>query len=514
MRILTTILCSVMLLACHRGAPEKQAKNIILMIGDGMGPQQVAQALLYEDQQPDSPGVFHQLFHDAPPVTVTTHSADSPVTDSAAAATAMACGIKTWNDMLGVAPDGTRCPSILARAKAAGKATGLVSNTRLSHATPGSFAAANISRSNENAIADQVIGEGQVDVHLDGGGRHLIPQGTRWSALPECTGIAPLIDGSSKRVDDRNLIAEAKTAGYQFACTAEQLRALRGTATSKVLGIFSNSSFPHVQEQRQAPTLPRLAEMTAAALEILARDPDGFFVMIEGGLIDYAGHENDAGTQLQETLDFAAAITVVREFVRSHPDTLLLVTADHETGGYSMSFQVYASPPASITIGTHGNFVPRYHSPTTNVVQRDAKQTASFMGILEPILAQLYPHEDPYQAQVEYAIAGAASELQSAVRTHTGYQLNPAQAAHILRRVPPTELHAGDAAPYPFCVSAEEQHSNKLSRVLSPQSFTTWATGNHTHIPVQLFVLGPHRTPIAGLLDNTDVYRIMAEAMP
>jgi len=206
------------------------------------------------------------------------------------------------------------CASI-EKAKKAGKATGLVSDTRLTHATPASFAAHQPHRSLENQIASDMLATG-ADVMLSGGLRHWIPKSTNdkgetYKQLEQLTQGDVYL--KSKRKDDRNLLTEAEKDGYQLAFNRNMLDDAKG---EKLLGLFAYSGMDDgiaysnkkkIGEQTQ----PSLKEMTQKALNILSKDEDGFFLMVEGGQIDWAGHSNDAGTMLHELLKFDEAIQTV-----------------------------------------------------------------------------------------------------------------------------------------------------------------------------------------------------------
>jgi alkaline phosphatase len=245
-----------------------------------------------------------------------TASADDPVTDSAAAATALATGVKTNNGMIGQDPDGNPLTTILEYAQTKGMAVGLVTTVQMSHATPAAFAAHVNDRNNMTEIASQMLAA-EVDVLLGGGEDEFLPTGTS-GHYPE----------SGERGDGRNLITEATAAGYSYVYNATGLDAIDPAATSRVLGLFGD-------EEMLRPFSPSLAEMTQKAINILSQDPDGFFLMVEGGQIDWASHANDATQTISDTAGLDAAIAVGQAYAASASNTLIIVTGDHETGGMS-----------------------------------------------------------------------------------------------------------------------------------------------------------------------------------
>ena len=307
------LLFLVMLLGGGEGAQAQspRPKNLILMIADGCGPASItmardyARAVLGRDE----------LALDAIQTgAVRTGSASSRVTDSAAGATAYACGVKTYNGAIAVDTAGRPLATLLEAAKARGMATGLVATSRITHATPAAFAAHVPQRAMESEIAAQMLAQ-RVDVLLGGG----------WSYF------LPTAEGG-RRQDGRNLLREAEAMGYQVVRTAADFR--RGVRRP-VLGLFGPDHLPY-EIDRDPEEVPSLAEMTRAALELLADDPDGFFLMVEGSRIDHAGHANDAAAHVREVLAYDEAVAVVLDFARRDGQTLVVSVADHETGGLSL----------------------------------------------------------------------------------------------------------------------------------------------------------------------------------
>ncbi len=312
-----------------RGVIPGRVRAIILFIGDGMGEAQRTAARWMVG------GLEGRLAMDAFPFQgwARTASADSPITDSAAAATAIATGVKTDNGKIGVDPTGVRLTTILERAKARGMAVGLVTTTHVTHATPAAFAAHVESRREMTEIARQMVALG-VDVLLGGGEDEFLPS-TATGCYPE----------PGERADGRDLIAEAVAAGYTYVCDAAGLEAVDPAAVSRLLGLFAD-------EGMRRPFAPSLAQMTRKAIEILSRDPDGFFLMVEGGQIDWAGHLNDAAWAISDTVGLDEAVAVASDYVAGARDVLIIVTADHETGGMQVSLTEGEQGPFYMPDGT------------------------------------------------------------------------------------------------------------------------------------------------------------------
>ncbi len=282
---------------------EKKVQNIIFLIGDGMSSATVSMARYR------AVGKNGKLHMDRMPITgyIRVCPADQLITDSAASATAMACGIKTANGTIGMDIQEHSYQSIMEICKQLGKSCGLVATSSITHATPAAFYAHAPKRSQQAFIAEQLIQSG-FDVFLGGGRGFFLPQ----SAV------------ESKRKDDRDLIAEAITAGYFHLSTRDELLQTRH---SRILGLFA------IDGMTTQPPEPTLAEMTSKAIQILSQNKKGFMLMVEGSQIDWANHDNNADNSVQQTLDFDMAIATALDFAQKNRKTLVVVTADHETGG-------------------------------------------------------------------------------------------------------------------------------------------------------------------------------------
>jgi alkaline phosphatase len=292
----------------------KKIRNVIICIGDGMGINQIALTRM------KAAGRDGRLYIERMPVTglVCTHSASALVTDSAAAGTALASGVKTTNGMIGMTPDGKEYVTILEAAKDKGMTTGLVVTSTITHATPATFASHVRSRKAEDAIAEQLIAN-RVNVLFGGGRKFFLPKS----------------DPNSGRVDDTNLLAEAAEVGYTVITSKAELSDVR---RPYVLGLFQLEALTTV------PPEPSLTELTSRAIELLqttnrglfSRRPAGFFLMVEGSQIDWACHQNDVKGTIRQTLLFDQAVQAAIDFALRDGHTLVIVTADHETGGLTL----------------------------------------------------------------------------------------------------------------------------------------------------------------------------------
>lgn len=302
------------------GRPAASATNVILFIGDGMGPAQVAAASYAKGGQQLVDGKPPKLFFETFPVhgTATTFAADSFVTDSAASATSLASGVKTYNGAIGLDVDKQPVETLAEIAHARGMATAVVSSVGLNHATPAAFYAHVEERGMYDEILDQYFAGSVPDV-LFGGGIY----GQRWD-----------LESANKASTER---------GMAFF-SVENLGTLdpKALKAGRVFGSFdtnNNRQLDYIADPDRAPE-PELAEITVAALSILVERGGPFFMVVEGGAIDWAGHANDGANVIGEVLAFDKAVEQTAGYLRARGllnRTLIVVTADHETGGMGLN---------------------------------------------------------------------------------------------------------------------------------------------------------------------------------
>jgi len=311
---------AVLAAGCSDGGQSEgdssMARNIILFIGDGMGAEQRKAARWALGGE----GGALSMDDMSSAGELITFSASSAVTDSAAAATAMATGVKTANGVVALDVELFPVTTILEEAKFQGRSVGLVTTTQLSHATPAAFIAHVEERNLMTDITVQMVETGP-EVLLGGGEDAFIPV-TETGCHPE----------AGEREDGRNLITEALEDGYAYVCDADAFDSIDTSSTAKLIGIFSDEGMPR-------PFSPSLAEMTELAIDILSKNENGFFLMVEAGQIDWACHGNDAENTLADTIGLDAAVAAAKRFAAGSGDTLIIVTADHETGGMTVSWQ-------------------------------------------------------------------------------------------------------------------------------------------------------------------------------
>jgi alkaline phosphatase len=342
------------------GPKKPAAKNVIVMISDGWGFNHL-QALSYYEYGKDARQIYNRFpFQTA----ISTYSyycdydpamawsdfdyVKSCYTDSAAAATAMATGVKTYDAAIGVDIDEQPVMNVLEMAEAKGKATGVVTSVEWTHATPAGFVAHNVSRNNYAEIGMEIVNDSAADVVMGAGHPCFDADGV----YNECTNTYQYVGGQPTwdALVAGTAGGDANGDGTPDPWVLIQSRAefqalMSGPTPARVLGTAqvyqtlqqgrSGDGFADPYVVPLIQTVPTLEEMTVAALNILDNDPDGFFLMVEGGAVDWGSHANQSGRMLEEALDFERTVEAVNRWVQKNSnwgETLLIVTGDHETG--------------------------------------------------------------------------------------------------------------------------------------------------------------------------------------
>ena len=363
-----------------------EVKYVILMVPDGMNLSSVTAARILLNGIGGAPLNMETLERIG---YQRTYSQKNTVTDSSAAASAWACGEKFVNNEVCLHMDGRpNNPTLLELAKARGMSTGLVATQTITHATPASFGAhvyapPGVSpRSCETEIARQYVTDTQPDVLL-GGGRSKFVTATG----DACTGAG-------------DYIAVAQSLGYTYAGTSSELAAAVATAPGKLLGLFANGQLTPEYTRAPGSTEPRLPEMTAAALSMLERNKTGFFLVVEGSLVDSANHAANIDYLEGEMAAFDESVKVVLDWIAAEPDrkqhTFLMVLPDHETGalavhgtekpglepfGYFWPAYTWRMPPEPETHHTGGDIVFWVQGPGSEVLARPIDNTFVYQVI-------------------------------------------------------------------------------------------------------------------------------------
>ena len=487
-----TLLIIVCLLFVSSGA--QAAKNVILLIGDGMGLGQISCLMTHHKGMGKKPGAIETLLATAPSGLVKTGSLGFAVTDSAAAATAIACGKKTLSDVLGMDGRGRELDSTLDKAEKMGKWTGLISTHRLTDATPGAFYASVPTRDWHSQIAAQLLESG-VEVALGGGLRYFIPaEETISSRFPFVKAWQPWNDKSGRR-DSRDLLNEFSAAGYEIVHDRDSLLSCDTKSTDKLLGLFGPKDMAFdIDRQTDDTYQPSLQEMTDKALSLLSRSPKGFFLMVEGASIDTTAHHNDAGAMLGELKAFDKAVATCLDFAKKNKDTLVIVTADHGTGGPGFVYRVKWAGKQKRQF--EGDFVwkEKYDYVSYPAAAELEKQRSSFMRMA--IKSELQP-----------------SRLVEIVRNYTPFDFTLADAKKVLVAAPSKKGPKVEDEWFDFHPDPNHYRSGKLAGIFARQTGIVWATGTHTATPVPIMAVGPGSNAVRGLHDNTWIHHYIVHTM-
>ncbi|MBV7314071.1 alkaline phosphatase [Shewanella sp. NIFS-20-20] len=393
-------------------------KNIIIMIGDGMGPAYTSAYRFYRDE-PASEEVEETVFNRLLVGNASTFPAkvSGYVTDSAAAATALATGVKTYNGAISVDSNQQPLTTLFEQAKQRGMATGIAVTSQINHATPAAFLSHNPSRKNYDELAESYLQAG-ADVLL-GGGLRYFPDALR---------------------------AQFAAQGYQVLVSMDDLDKVN---QGKVLGLFADVQLPWALDE---PDGQRLSKMTAKALALLSQHSQGFVLLVEGSLIDWAGHNNDIAALLGEMHEFANAIEVAEQFVRQHPETLLVVTADHDTGG--------------LTLGRDGLY----------------QWDPSLLRALSMTPASLAQRLIAFQSSPELSWRDELASLWPTPLTAAQFtQLSNAR------------------------MQGQQALERAINKLIDSQTHTGWTSVGHTGVDVQVFATGAGANVFNGHQDNTDI---------
>ncbi len=286
---------------CSKFSGGGRAKNVIVFIGDGMGLNAIYSARVYRNGPKD----LLELEKMRRQTLVKTCSL-SGVTDSAASATALATGTKTYNGRIGTGPDDKDLADIVGLAKQTGRSIGLVTTDMVVGATPSSFSLHQGDRFTFGTLAEEYLAV-KPDL-LFGGGKE-------WF---------------EKKSGSADLLEQAKKQGYLVVEDAKQLDSV---SSLPVLGLFSEEEMTYELDRKADSPEPHIGQMTQKALDLLSQDPDGFFLMVEGARIDHASHKGDFNRMLEEVIALDQAVKIAKDWQAKNPETLILITSDHETGG-------------------------------------------------------------------------------------------------------------------------------------------------------------------------------------
>lgn len=426
------------------------AKNIIFLVSDGMSAGTLTMADLMRRREEDRPSNWIQLYEDgrARRGLMDMAAANSIVTGSAAAASSWGSGHRVNNTAVNVSPEGEEYRTILEIFRDAGKGTGLVTTTRITHATPAGFGINMPERWMEDEIAAQYLSR-EYDVLMGGGRRHFRPD---------------------EREDEENLLNRFRKKDYHVAESREELQ--RWDRSGRFLGTFFDTHLPYVLDHQNIPShqeeVPRLPEMTEAALDRLDRRDDGFLLQIEGGRVDHGAHANDTAGLIYDQIEFDETLGRVLEFVEGRDDTLVIITTDHGN----------ANPAVNATGDRYEDSNPMFD------------RIADFQYTNDWILSEL--DEDSTHREIRDRVERAwqfpitrdeAELLQDALRGE-----------------------------YEAAYRKKSSPSLLLGAIQANYTAVNWLSGDHTSDYVELAALGPGSEAIGHFTRNTDLFDLMVEA--
>lgn len=455
----------------------RRVKNVILFIGDGMtiANRTTARVLSKGIREGKYQGKlsFDDMPHSA---MIGTSGSDSLITDSANSMSAYTTGHKTAVNAMGVyvsrATDNLSHPKVETIAELIKRKTkmsvGIVSDAELEDATPGAMVAHTRRRADKQYIADQMFASG-AEVILGGGSAYFYPQSTK----------------GSKRKDDKNLVDSFKTNGYQLALNKQELiAAANNQTTKKLFGVFHPDNMDGSLDRlylrkntvEQYPNQPDLTEMTKSAIEVLSRNPNGFFLMVEAALIDKFNHPLDWERAAFDTIMLSNAVQIAKDYAKTHPDTLIIVTPDHTHSG-SISGVVHDDKPGPLRekVGTYADAgYPNYPKADSLGYPNNievSKRIAFFYGNYPDHYETLHPKLD--------------GTFVPAIKDESGkYIANPKYV-----QLQEDAIHVGGNLP-------------------SYQD-----SGVHTADDALLNAQGPGSEKFKGFMDNTEVFKVMVESL-
>jgi len=491
-KISILLVLSLFFVSCSDISLKKSSKpkNVILLIGDGMGPGQVS--LLYyflKHTQNESMKSIDYAFEKMNKNMIgisSTQPYGNIVVDSACSATQLASGESSRSEMIGLDINGDPIETILEKAQKRGLSTGLVTDTRMTHATPAAFATHVANRWSEDDIAVGYL-DSMPDVLLSGGANRFVPKGHKELLSNHFT-------VKSRRSDKRNLLREAKEKNYQIIHSKKELKNIQ--SNKKLLGLFTDHSMPdalwfHNQKNNPKRQIPTLLEMSQVAIEKLSKNDKGFFLMIEAGQIDWAGHRNDAGTMLHEMLSMNETLNWVANWVKDHPDTLLVVTADHETGAFGLGYNIHDLPTSQKLSGEKfktQDFRPNFNYGKYETLDKLFLQKKSFNSTWKEFkslnknkknaneLRKLVLRDTGFNMSLEKTKAVLASEPNKfQAKWHRNLKVDTLPKVHDFRE---------------YYYDTPNIRTSLIGRAIAAQQNVIWGTGGHTASPVHVYSLG------------------------
>lgn len=452
----------------YRYHPQKKVKNVIILVPDGCSQSILTLARWYKGEKLTVDGLHSGV--------VKHEMANSIITGSAAAATAFATGYKTTARFLSIGPreedvlstyDWPEDPStfaykpvasVMEGAKLKGKATGLISTSRFTHATPAAWACHSADRGNEGTDISETMVYNNIDLVFGGGERNLVP-----------------VSQGGKRSDEEDLRNVLTDRGYSIVRTQTEMDALTG------LPVFGMFAWSHMDSEIDRPSYnpeePSLADMTAKAIELLSQDRNGFILMVEGSQVDWAGHNNDPVWMVTDFIEFDEAVKVALDFAKQDGETLLLAYPDHNTGGMDIGNR-------SLNGGG---------SDYNGEVSSQGYTNLTVEELIDPIAGMTVT-----ASSVANAIGGDTSDANMIAQIEAlwGITIDAAECQEI------RDMAEGDAGSLSYA----------LARIISKNHTAIgWTSHGHNAEDVPMWSYGPGAPK--GLVDNTELAEVVANAL-
>ena len=462
MKTLTIFLSVILAQSVFASAP----KYVFLFIGDGMSTPQRTMAEEFSRKA----GFGDIAMNHFPVKSATrTHSANSVITDSAASATAIACGVKTNNGMLGVDPATNHLESIAYVAQKAGKKIGIITTVTIVHATPAGFYAHRESRGMSYRIGLDLVSSG-FDYFAGGG-------------------VYDQYDNKKDAEYRGNVFDLARKAGYIVnICDIPAWKALK--PGSKSWNVFSKTAMNYsIDANTKEPTV---AEMLSKGIELLD-GPNGFFIMCEGGKIDYAGHANDAAANLRDLIALDKAVRVALKFQEEHPeDTLIVTTGDHETGGLSMGFAGVGSSFRVELLANQTMSVDVFADKIKRLIKKSCGKIAfeDVVGELEKAFGFVFPGPNANKSDPMLLTPEEVAKLKDSFAKDVAFSNADGK-------------ETGD-----YTAQRKFVFAQTARKILAAHAGVAWSTSSHTALPTLTTAKGRSAEAFANLTDNTEISKV------
>lgn len=454
--------CLILSAAAYAGGK----KNVIFFIADGTGPETMGLLMEYARYAPNSPyadrtSSLEKIYNESKLGIMFNALPHSIVTDSAAAATQMATGKTTLPESIGVDVARKPAQSLLEVAQQKGMATGIITDVYVLDATPAGFVAHQNHRKMYDAIARDML-KTKPDVVLGGGlGYFLTPQGLNSGKYDNVLKKVPYLKEVKPKSKDEALFEDLLKSGYPVVFNKKDLSYAK---SDKLFGLFADEAMPFaIKRDGKAPTL---TDMTKKALEILSKDKDGFFLMVEAGSIDWLAHERDAAAVLQELLEFDDTLSYVQNWMKDNPDTLLIVTTDHDTSGLTFAYR-------HIDGDEYTSKSPLAKSGKTDYIG---------LEVLDTLAARKNFFFDVKQ---KYNALPADKKTDAAIK-----------------KIMKDDL--GFHGPFDYLDGVTD--IDEAFKEASKRQGVVWSTGNHTAAPLFVGFYGDNKEVEGGVLHNTDLH--------